>query len=118
VTSFSPAFNQPLPRIEAGSGIVSERQRRKAARTLGVPSATAFDQLGGNPAAAVHLCEQVYSNSTKNRESWLESDASPRVHAYLATICRDLGAELAHVGGVADHVHIVTTRCEPFPKLN
>jgi len=33
----------------------------------------------------------------------------PRVHAYLATICRDLGAELVHVGGVADHVHIVTT---------
>jgi REP element-mobilizing transposase RayT len=32
-----------------------------------------------------------------------------RVHAYLATICRDLGAELMHVGGVADHVHLVTT---------
>jgi hypothetical protein len=29
--------------------------------------------------------------------------------AYLATICRDMGAELAHVGGAADHVHIVTT---------
>jgi REP-associated tyrosine transposase len=46
--------------------------------------------------------------STKNRESWLESHVRPRVHAYLATICRDLGAELVHVGGVADHVHIVT----------
>jgi putative transposase len=31
------------------------------------------------------------------------------MHAYLATACRDLGAELVHVGGVADHVHIVTT---------
>ena len=31
------------------------------------------------------------------------------MHAYLATICRDLGAELVRVGGVADHVHIVTT---------
>ena len=31
------------------------------------------------------------------------------MHAYLATVCRDLGAELVHVGGVADHVHIVTT---------
>jgi REP element-mobilizing transposase RayT len=29
--------------------------------------------------------------------------------AYLATICRDLGTELVHVGGVADHIHIVTT---------
>ena len=47
--------------------------------------------------------------STKNRESWLESHVRRRVHAYLATICRDLGAELVHVGGVADHVHIVTT---------
>ena len=47
--------------------------------------------------------------STKDRESWLESHVRPGVHAYLATICRDLGAELVHVGGVADHVHIVTT---------
>jgi putative transposase len=31
------------------------------------------------------------------------------MHGYLATICRDLGAELVHVGGVADHVHLVTT---------
>ncbi|CEF49347.1 unnamed protein product [uncultured bacterium] len=47
--------------------------------------------------------------STKNREPWLESNVRPRVHAYLAIICRDLGAELVHVGGVADHVHVVTT---------
>src|SRR5204862_6174356 len=47
--------------------------------------------------------------STKNREPWLESHVRPRVHACLATICRELGAELVHVGGVADHVHIVTT---------
>ena len=47
--------------------------------------------------------------STKNREPWLESNVRPRVHAYLATVCRDLGAELVRVGGVADHVHIVTT---------
>jgi putative transposase len=47
--------------------------------------------------------------STKNREPWLESKVRPRMHAYLATICRDLGAEFVHVGGFADHVHIVTT---------
>jgi REP-associated tyrosine transposase len=47
--------------------------------------------------------------STKNREPWLGSDVRPRMHAYLATVCRDLGAELVRVGGVADHVHIVTT---------
>jgi putative transposase len=31
------------------------------------------------------------------------------MHCYLATICRDLGADFVRVGGVADHVHIVTT---------
>jgi REP element-mobilizing transposase RayT len=46
--------------------------------------------------------------STKDREPWFDSDVQPRIHAYLATICRDLGAELVHVGGVADHVHILT----------
>jgi putative transposase len=50
--------------------------------------------------------------STNNRQPWLDTDARPRMHAYLAylaTVCRDLGAELVHVGGVADHLHIVTT---------
>jgi putative transposase len=47
--------------------------------------------------------------STKDREPWLGSEVRPRMHAYLATICRDLGGELVRVGGVADHVHIVTT---------
>ena len=47
--------------------------------------------------------------STKEREPWLDENVRPRMHAYLGTICRDMGAGLAHVGGVADHVHIVTT---------
>src|SRR2546423_1522375 len=47
--------------------------------------------------------------STKDRQRWLDSDVRSRLHAYLATICRNLNAELVHVGGVADHVHIVTT---------
>jgi REP element-mobilizing transposase RayT len=47
--------------------------------------------------------------STKNREPWLDSAVRPRMHAYLATICRDQGVELVHVGGVADHVHFLTT---------
>jgi REP element-mobilizing transposase RayT len=46
--------------------------------------------------------------STKNREPWLDANARPRMHAYLATTCRNLGAEFVHVGGMADHVHIVT----------
>jgi REP-associated tyrosine transposase len=47
--------------------------------------------------------------STKDREPWLDSNVRPRIHAYLATICRDLGTDFVHVGGVSDHVHIVTT---------
>jgi REP element-mobilizing transposase RayT len=47
--------------------------------------------------------------STKNREPWLDATIRSRVHAYLATICRDLGSEVLRVGGVADHVHIITT---------
>jgi REP element-mobilizing transposase RayT len=47
--------------------------------------------------------------STKNREPWLCSDVRSEMHAYLATICRNIGAEAVRVGGIADHVHIVTT---------
>jgi REP-associated tyrosine transposase len=47
--------------------------------------------------------------STKNREPWLDSAIRPRTHAYLAAMCRDLGGEALCVGGVSDHVHIVTT---------
>src|SRR5438034_10321607 len=47
-------------------------------------------------------------SSTKNRKPRLDSEMASRVHAYLATVCRDLGADLVRVGGVSDHVHIVT----------
>ena len=45
--------------------------------------------------------------STKNRQSFLDDDIRERVHAYLATVFRDLGAPYVVVGGVADHVHIL-----------
>jgi putative transposase len=47
--------------------------------------------------------------STKDRQPWLDSGVRTRIHAYLATICRDLSVDFAYVGGVSDHVHIVTT---------
>ena len=47
--------------------------------------------------------------STKDRVPWLDTEVRLRMHAYLATICRDLGGEAFRVGGIADHVHIVTT---------
>ena len=47
--------------------------------------------------------------STKDREPWLDRDVRPRMHAYIATICRDLNGDALRGGGVADHLHIVTT---------
>ena len=47
--------------------------------------------------------------STKDCHPWLDANVRPRMHAYLATIRRDVGAEAFRVGGVADHVHLVTT---------
>src|SRR6266480_7494853 len=47
--------------------------------------------------------------STKNREPWLDYTIRTRIHAYLATVCRNLGGENLCAGGVSDHVHIITT---------
>ncbi len=47
--------------------------------------------------------------STKDREPWLDRDIRPRMHAYVATVCRDLDAEALRAGGVADHLHVVAT---------
>ena len=47
--------------------------------------------------------------STKNRHPFLDADVRVRMHGYLATLCRDLDSTCYKVGGVADHVHIVTS---------
>jgi putative transposase len=44
--------------------------------------------------------------STKDRRPWLDPEIRPRMHSYLATVCRDSGCEAYRVGGAADHVHI------------
>src|SRR4029077_6191867 len=44
--------------------------------------------------------------STKNRHPWLDVAIRSRMHAYLATVCRDCGCEAYRGGGVTDHVHI------------
>ena len=43
--------------------------------------------------------------STKDRHKWLDGIA-PRMHAYLATICRDCACEAYRVGGMPDHIHM------------
>ena len=47
--------------------------------------------------------------STKDRAPFLHETVRDRMHGYLATLCRDLGATCYRVGGMADHVHVVTT---------
>lgn len=44
--------------------------------------------------------------STKHRRPYLDPITRPRLHAYLATIARNIGCEAYRVGGVADHVHL------------
>jgi REP element-mobilizing transposase RayT len=46
--------------------------------------------------------------STKDRVPCLDGDMRPRMHAYLAEVCRDATGVAFAVGGVADHVHIAT----------
>ena len=45
--------------------------------------------------------------STKNRHPFIDESIQARVHAYLATIVRNLDSPWVVVGGVADHVHIL-----------
>ena len=44
--------------------------------------------------------------STKDRRPWLEPTIRPRMHAYLAAVCRDCDCAAYRVGGTADHVHV------------
>ena len=64
--------------------------------------------MGGMPQSLSRVILHIIF-STKNREPWIDVAIRPRMHAYLATICRDLGGQALRVDGVADHVHIVTT---------
>ena len=44
--------------------------------------------------------------STKERRPFLVPDTRPKLHAYLATVARNVDCEAYRVGGVADHVHL------------
>lgn len=56
--------------------------------------------------------------STKNRQAALDDTIRSRVHAYLATIIRDLDSPWVVVGGVADHVHILFDMGKKHPPLH
>lgn len=44
--------------------------------------------------------------STKNRHAWINDDIRPKLHAYIAGTCRNLGSQAYRVGGTDNHVHI------------
>jgi putative transposase len=44
--------------------------------------------------------------STKDRVPVLDPEVRPTLHAYLATVARNVDCECFRVGGVADHVHL------------
>jgi len=55
--------------------------------------------------------------STRNREPWLDLDVRPRMHAYLATVCRD-SAPISCTSAVLVITSTLSQRChEPFRKL-
>ncbi len=49
---------------------------------------------------------------TKNRQTWIAKELQPKLHAYLAVACREVGSHAYRVGGTDDHVHIA---CK-FPR--
>lgn len=44
--------------------------------------------------------------STKDRQPLIGASVRPALHAYLATVARNMDCEAYRVGGVADHVHL------------
>lgn len=44
--------------------------------------------------------------STKDRAPVLDATVRPALHAYLATVARNVDCECFRVGGIADHVHL------------
>jgi putative transposase len=44
--------------------------------------------------------------STKDRSPFLNPTIRPKLHAYLATVTRNLDCECFLIGGVEDHVHL------------
>ena len=45
--------------------------------------------------------------STKERQRWLDDAIRARVHAYIATLARDMGCPFIVVNGPDDHIHIL-----------
>ena len=57
--------------------------------------------------------------STKDRAPVLDVTVRPALHAYLATVARNVDCECFRVGGVSDHVHLAVrlSRTQTTAKL-
>jgi REP element-mobilizing transposase RayT len=47
--------------------------------------------------------------STKHRDALIPDPVVPKLHAYMVGILKDLDCTAIQIGGVADHVHALTT---------
>ncbi|MCP4399466.1 MAG: transposase [bacterium] len=47
--------------------------------------------------------------STKDRYPFLDAVMAPCVHAYMATVLRDMKSQAYRAGGTSDHIHIAAT---------
>lgn len=47
--------------------------------------------------------------STKNRENYIKPELLPSLHAYMATLLRDMESNALRVGGTTNHIHIACT---------
>jgi REP-associated tyrosine transposase len=92
-------------------------KKRPPALKARVTSGTRWIIIGAMPQSLSKVLLHIIF-STKNRQPWLDSNVRPRMDAYVATICRNLGAEFVCVGGVTDHVHIVTTLPRTVSQAN
>ena len=45
--------------------------------------------------------------STKGRRDVIAPEAAPKLWAYIAGIGRNIGAQISHVGGTGNHVHLL-----------
>ncbi|HEX8914380.1 MAG TPA: IS200/IS605 family transposase [Humisphaera sp.] len=46
--------------------------------------------------------------STKHRELLIDESVEAKLHAYMAGICTSLGGKPILIGGMPDHVHVLT----------
>ena len=120
-----PNCSEPTSHFFNANGAVFNESLGQRPRVHGIPEASALKAqfTFGASSVIIRVVSQSLSKVSftsslarriANHGSTAECDdgCTPT----LAAICRDLGADFARVGGVADHVHIVTTLPRPVSQ--